>query len=105
MGTRKSMLMTKLVKTRKESIKSYADAGRADLVANEEAELSYFSDYMPTPMTEDEIRGVIEEVVSRLGATTVKDMGKVMAEVRPIVAGKADAAEVGLMVKQRLGGK
>ena len=98
-------LMTKLVKMRKESIKSYSDAGREDLVASEEAELSFFVDYLPKPMTEEEVKKVIEDVVTKLGATTVKDMGKVMAELRPMVAGKADAAEVGALVKQRLGGK
>ena len=98
-------LMTKLVKMRKESIKSYSDAGRQDLVASEEAELSFFADYLPKPMTEEEVKKVIEDVVTKLGATSIKDMGKVMAELRPIVAGKADAAEVGTLVKQRLGGK
>ena len=98
-------LMTKLVKMRKESIKSYSDAGRGDLVASEEAELHFFADYLPKPMSEDKVKKVIEDVVTKLGATTIKDMGKVMAELRPIVAGKADAAEVGSLVKQRLGGK
>jgi uncharacterized protein YqeY len=98
-------IMTKLVKQRKESIKSYSDAGRKDLADTEELELSYFAAYMPSPMSEAELLLLIEKTITEVGATTIKDMGKVMAQLRPIVAGKCDPAAVGQLIKQKLSGK
>ena len=99
------LIMTKLVKQRKESIKSYTDNGRLDLAQAEEMELSFFSLYMPEQMKEEDVLKLIEESIAKLGATTIKDMGKVMADIKPLVAGKADAAMVGQLLKQRLSGK
>lgn len=98
-------VMSKLVKQRRESIKSYSDAGRMDLADAEELELGLISVYMPAQMSEDEVGALIDAAVARLGATTIKDMGKVMAEVRPLTAGKADAAMVGQLLKRKLSGK
>jgi uncharacterized protein YqeY len=98
-------VMSKLVKQRKESIKSFTDGGRMDLVAQEQAECDIIVSYLPKQLTEDEIKIFVEGVVTNLGATTVKDMGKVMAEVRPALSGKADMGLVGEVIKKRLGGK
>lgn len=97
-------IMSKLVKQRKESIKSFVDGGRPELATAEQEECDFIISYMPKQMTEDEIAKFVEEVVAKVGATTVKDMGKVMAEVRPALAGKADMALVGDMIKKKLGG-
>lgn len=98
-------IMSKLVKQRKESIKSFLDGGRPDLVANEQEECDYILSYMPKQLSEEDIVKYVEDVVSRLGATSVKDMGKVMAEARPALQGKADMGLVGEIIKKRLGGK
>jgi uncharacterized protein YqeY len=60
---------------------------------------------MPKQLSSEEVTKIIDDCIVKLGATTIKDMGKVMAEVRPVLAGKSDASEVGAIVKQRLSGK
>ncbi len=86
-------------------MKSYIDNGRPDLAEAEQEECDQIIAYMPKQMTEEEVTKFIEEVVAKVGATTVKDMGKVMAEVRPALTGKADLGLVGDLIKKRLGGK
>lgn len=97
-------IMAKLVKQRKESISSYRAAQRLDLVAGEEAELNEILKYMPAQMTNDEIELAIKAAIAKIGATTIKDMGKVMAELRGPMQGKADMSQVGPSIKKLLGG-
>lgn len=94
--------MSKLVKQRKESIKSYLDGGRTDLAEAETKECEVIVSYMPSQLTPEEIQAVIAESIRLNNATTVKDMGKVMADVRPKLSGKADLSQVGEMVKKLL---
>ena len=98
-------IMAKLVKQRKESIKSYQDAGRQDLVDNEQKELDVIITYMPQQLSSQEVDKMIDDAITEVGATTVKDMGKVMAILRPKLAGKADVSEAGDMIKKKLGAK
>ena len=98
-------IMTKLMKQRKESIKSYADSGRQDLVEVEEEELKVILSYMPEQMSSEAVEKLIDETISKLEATTIKDMGKVMAVLRPALAGKADTSVVGDLLKKKLSGK
>eukprot|EP01031_Cornospumella_fuschlensis_P028973 gene28973-34965_t len=98
-------IMSKLIKQRKESIKSYQDGNRADLAAAEQEECDFISAYMPVQMSEDEIVKHIDEMIQKVGATTIKDMGKVMAQAKPFFNGKADMALVGEILKKKLGGK
>ena len=98
-------IMAKLVKQRKESIKSYQDAGRQDLVDNEQKELDVIITYMPQQLSSQDVDKMIDDAIAEVGATTVKDMGKVMAILRPKLAGKADVSEAGDMIKKKLGGK
>jgi len=98
-------IMAKLVKQRKESIKSYQDAGRQDLVDNEQKELDVIITYMPQQLSSQEVDKMIDDAIAEVGGTTVKDMGKVMAILRPKLAGKADVSEAGDMIKKKLGGK
>eukprot|EP01031_Cornospumella_fuschlensis_P029041 gene29041-35054_t len=98
-------IMSKLIKQRKESIKSYQDGNRADLAAAEQEECDFISAYMPVQMSEDEIVKHIDEMIQKVGATTVKDMGKVMVQAKPFFNGKADMALVGEILKKKLGGK
>jgi uncharacterized protein len=98
-------IMSKIIKQRKESIKSFQDAGRVESAAAEQEECNYILEYMPKQLSEEEIRAVIDNVITKVGATTVKDMGKVMAEVRKELAGKADISQVGDIIKSRLASK
>lgn len=98
------LIMSKLIKQIRESIKSYGDAGRQDLVDKEQAELDIVTTYMPVQLSAEEVEKMIDECIIRLGATTIKDMGKVMAELKPVLAGKTDTAAVGGMIKKKLGG-
>lgn len=97
-------IMSKLVKQRKESIKSYAESGRADLVAAEESELAVIQTYMPQQLSTEEVEKIIDETIARLGATTIKDMGKVMGELKTQLTGKADISSIGDSLKKKLGG-
>ncbi|RYY87836.1 GatB/YqeY domain-containing protein [archaeon] len=98
-------IMSKLVKQRKESIKSYQDGNRPDLAAAEQEECDFISAYMPVQMSEVEIIKYIDEMIQKVGASTVKDIGKVLAQAKPFFNGKADMALVGAIMKKKLGGK
>lgn len=94
--------MGKLVKQRKESIKSYLDGGRQDLVDAEQAECDVIISYMPVQLSQAEVQAIIVESIKANNAVSVKDMGKVMGDVRPKLAGKADISEVGDIIKKLL---
>ena len=95
-------LMAKLVKQRKESIKSYQDANRPDLVEQEQVELDFIQAYMPKQLDAKEISDIVDSTIAKLEAKTVKDMGKVVAELKTLLSGKADMSEVSTMVKGKL---
>lgn len=98
-------ILSKLVKQRRESILSYSNVGRTDLVEVEQAELDTITSYLPKQMTVEEISTYVTDAILKTNSTTIKDMGKVMAILRPQVAGKADISAVGEKVKQILSGK
>lgn len=98
------IIMSKLIKQIRESIKSYGDAGRQDLVDKEQAELDVVSTYMPVQLSAEEVDKIIDDCIVRLGATSIKDMGKVMAELKPVLMGKTDNAAVGASIKKKLSG-
>lgn len=95
-------LLDKLLKQRRESIAQFAKAGREDLVAQEEQEAMLIQTYLPAPLTDAQITSIIESAVSASGATSVKDMGKVMGLVKPQLQGRADMASVSKTIKARL---
>ena len=97
-------VLEKMVKQRKESITQFEAGGRADLVAKEVAELAVLQAYLPEPLGEAELDALINEAVAATGATSVKDMGKVMAQVKTAAAGRADMAVVSSRIKARLAG-
>ncbi len=97
-------LIQKAVKQRKESIEQYRFGGRNDLVQKEETELKILESYLPEQLSEEELERIIEEAIKETGATTMKDMGKVMKIVMPKVKGRADGKIVNEMVKKKLGG-
>jgi len=95
-------VITKQVKTRRESIKAYRDAGRDDLADKEQSEIDVLQPYLPEQMGEAEIRALVVEAVSATGATSARDMGKVMGALMPGVKGRADGALVSRLVNEEL---
>jgi uncharacterized protein len=96
-------VIEKMLKQRKDSIEQYKAGNRPDLVAKEEFEVSVLQVYMPQQLTEAELAKVLDEVIAETGATSAKDMGKVMNALRPRVAGRADMGKLSGVVKARLG--
>ena len=95
-------IVAKQIKSRKESLKDYEKANREDIVSKIKKEIEILTKYLPEQLTENEIKELIEEAIKKTGATTPRDMGKVMQEIRPQSAGKADGKFVSDMVKQML---
>ena len=97
-------LLTKMVKTRQESAAIYAEAGRADLAAQENAEVAVISEFMPKQMNEAEITAAARAAIAETGAQSVKDMGKVVNALKAAHAGKMDFAKASAIVKGLLSG-
>lgn len=92
----------KMLKQRRDSISQYQAANRQDLVEVEEFEVTVLQDYLPTPLTEDEVKAILEAVVAETGATSIKEMSKVMAAIKPQVVGRADMGKISGLIKARL---
>ena len=97
-------VIDKMIKQRRDSIAQFEAGHRADLAAVEKAELEVLSAYMPQPLSDAEIDALIAEAMASTGATGAAGMGKVMAELKPRLAGRADLAAVSARVKARLTG-
>lgn len=98
------VVLDKMLKQRRESIKQFNAAGRTDLTEIEEAEVLVIQGYLPQALTEGEIQGMVEKAVADSGAESIKDMGKVMGIVRPQMVGRADMSVVSAVIKNRLAG-
>ena len=96
------IVLDKMVKQRRDSIKQYTDAGREDLAAIEEAEVEIIQAYLPAALSEDEIAAIVEAAIAQTGASSMADMGKVMGIVKPQVQGRSDMGAVSGIVKQKL---
>jgi uncharacterized protein YqeY len=96
-------VLDKMLKQRRDSINQYESAGRQDLADVEAAEIAVIETFLPAALTAEEIDALIEEAVSSSGAESVRDMGKVMAVLKPQLQGRADVGKVSQLVKQRLG--
>ena len=97
-------VIEKMIKQRRESVVQFEAGGRADLVAKELAEIAVLCDYLPAQLSAAELDALIQEAMAATGATSVKDMGKVMGIVKGKAAGRADMGAVGARVKALLGG-
>lgn len=97
------VILDKMAKQRRESIEQFKAADRNDLVDAETAELEIISTYLPEQLAEDEIATLIDQAVSETGASSIRDMGKVMGILKPKLQGKADMSSVSSLVKSRLG--
>ena len=97
-------VIEKMIKQRRESIVQFEKGGRQDLADTEKAEVQVLSGYMPAQMSDAEIQKQIDSVISETGASSAKDMGKVMAALKARLAGKADMGKVSALVKGKLSG-
>jgi uncharacterized protein len=96
-------VVEKMIKQRREAITQFQSGGRADLVAKENAEIAVLQGYLPAQMTDADIDALIAEAVGATGATSIKDMGKVMGYVKPKAQGRADMGALSARIKQKLG--
>jgi len=95
-------LLQKQVKQRKESFEIYTKQGRADLAEVEKAEMDFISEYLPEAMSPEEVESTVKAIVAELGATSMKDMGRVMGAASKKLAGQADGSQISGIVKQLL---
>ncbi len=96
-------IVTKLVKQRDDSATQYRDAGRDDLADTEIAEAEILKSFLPSPLSEDELATLIDQALNETGATSMAQMGAVMAWLRPKVTGRADLGQLSGKIKSRLG--
>lgn len=97
-------LMQGMIKQRQESAKMYREGNRLELAAKEDEEIKIIEAFLPAQMSDEEVAGVVATLISSVGAAGIKDMGKVMAELKAKYAGQLDMAKAGAVVKQKLAG-
>ena len=97
------VVLDKMCKQRRESITQFEQAGRDDLAAKEKAELELIQQYLPEQLGEAEINELINATMEQTGASSMKDMGKVMGQLKPKLQGRADMGAVSALIKARLG--
>jgi len=95
-------IMMKYLKQREDAKTQFADAGRDDLVAKEDAEIAIVKAYLPEPMDDAELESVLKEVITSVGAESMKDMGKVMGAAKAAIGSRADGGRINQIVKKLL---
>ncbi len=96
------VVLDKMLKQRRESIKQFRDAGRDDLADKEESEVTVIKDFLPQPLSEQEIDALISKAIAETGAASIKDMGKIMGLLKPQMTGRADMSIVSSRIKALL---
>lgn len=96
------VLLDKMLKQRRESIAQFEKAGRQELIDQEAYEVSIIQTFLPTPLTDDEVAGLVRAAIDQTGAASMKDMGAVMGILKPQIQGRADGAQVSKLVKEQL---
>ncbi len=89
-------------KRRLEAAEAFRSAGREEQAAGEERELGVLEEFMPEPLSEEELEEIVDEVIAEVGATSLRDLGRVMADVMPQVAGRAEGSHVSQLVREKL---
>jgi uncharacterized protein len=89
-------------KRRIEAAEAFRAGGREEQAAQEETELAILEEFMPAPLSEEELERIVDDAIAETGATSLRDMGRVMADVMPQVAGRADGSFVGQLVREKL---
>ncbi len=97
-------ILNKMVKQRRDSVSQFTDGGRSDLADIETAEIAIIEGYLPEPLSDAELDALIESAITATGAASVRDMGKVMGQVKAAAEGRADMGAVSARVKARLAG-
>ena len=97
-------ILDKMVKQRRDSIAQYESAGRTELAEQEKFEIGIIQDYLPQQLSEEEIAALIDEALATTGASSMKDMGKLMGWLKPKLQGRADMGAVSASIKQKLSG-
>ncbi|WP_018015716.1 GatB/YqeY domain-containing protein [Teredinibacter turnerae] len=96
-------VLDKQIKQRKDSAQQFQDAGRPELAAVETFEIDVISSFLPSPLSDDDILSILKQAIAETGAESMRDMGKVMALVKPQIQGRADVGKVSAQVKSLLG--
>lgn len=96
-------IISKQIKTRKESIVEFKKGNRSDLINKTDAEIAILSEYMPEQLTQEEIIKVIEEIFTELKPSSISDLGKIMGKASNLLKGKADLGLVNKLIKEKLG--
>jgi uncharacterized protein YqeY len=89
-------------KRRVEAAEAYRGAGRDEQAATEEQELAVLEEFMPAPLSEEELEEIIDDAIAEVGATSIRDLGRVMADVMPQVSGRTDGSVVSQLVREKL---
>lgn len=97
-------VIDKMVKQRRESIEQYTAGNRPELAAAEQAEIDILAEFLPEPLSEQELNAMIDQAIEASGASQMSDMGKVMGQLKPKVQGRADMKQVSAAVRARLAG-
>lgn len=97
-------ILGKMVKQRRESAKTYEEGGRLDLAEREEAEIVVIEEFLPRPLNEAEVNAAVDAAVAEVGATSIRDMGRVMGVLKGKYTGQMDFGAVGALIKTRLAG-
>ena len=95
-------VLTKMVKQRRDSIEQFEKGDREDLASIERSEILVINDYLPEPLAAEELAALVDEVIQATGAASIKDMGKVMGQIKAKAAGRADMGAVSTIIKDRL---
>jgi len=96
-------ILSKMIKQRRDSATAYEEANRMELAEQERAEIEVIEEFLPRKLDDDEVTAAIDAAMEKVGASSIRDMGKVMAELKSSHAGQMDFGKVGGMIKQRLG--
>lgn len=89
-------------KRRLEAIEAFRDGGREQKAEDEEYELAVLEEFMPEPLSEEELERIVDDAIAEVGATSIRDLGRVMADVMPQIAGRADGSVVSQIVREKL---
>ena len=95
-------ILMKYLKQREDALSQFRDAGREDLVAKEEAEITLVKSYLPEPMNDEELEATLKQIIEEVGAQSMKDMGKVMGKAKGVIGSRADGGRISQTVKKLL---
>lgn len=96
-------ILAKYLKQREDAASQFAEAGRSDLVEKEEFEIALVKSYLPEPLSDEELETILKEIVAKVGASSMKEMGEVMGVAKAQIGSRADGGRINQIVKQLLG--